>query len=349
MSRRLPDAAASLVFVLAALFTLALLPACAGAEKRWLRCDYVELGPPGPVGNSLEIAGSDNAQVRRKGDLILVGTSAGNGPRDFEEVFCGTQATVTNVDRIVYRGAPVRPRREHQFLLDLRDGALMPGATPEAVDPEIEVEVVLPPQPAARPRVQLLSGDERDTIQLHAGAGLLEVSLEPWPSLPPWRSGFTPDADIAVSAPRRTVELKVHASGGTDVLDGRGLDRNRSLARSVLLAGDDGKDTLLGTARNDQLQGGSGPDRLYGRGGRDFLFPSAGRDATAGGSGPDFISGNRGSAERDTQPDSYYGGEGDDYIDARRGGADTIACGAGTDTAATDPQDTLRGKGCERR
>lgn len=349
MSCRLLAARATFALLPAALFTLALLPVHAQAEQRRLRCEYVESGPPGAVGNYLEIAGNDNAQVRREGDLVLVGTSAGNGPRDFEEVPCGTRATVTNVDQIVYRGAPVLPRREHQFLLDLREGALAPGATPEAVDPEIEVEVVLPPQRDARPRVQLLSGDERDTVQLHAGAGLLEVSLEPWPSLPPWRSGFTPDADITVSAPPRTVELKVHAGGGSDVLDGRGLDRRRSLVRSVLLAGDDGKDTLLGTVRSDQLQGGSGPDRLYGRGGRDFLYPSAGSDTTAGGPGPDFISGNRGSAERDTQPDSYYGGEGDDYIDARLGGADTIACGAGTDTAVADREDTLRGSGCERR
>lgn len=327
-----------------ALFALSLLPAdAAEGTSRWLRCEYVESGVPGPADNFLVITGNDNAQVRREGDLVLVGTSAANGPRDFEAVPCGEEATVTNIDRIVYRGAPVAPRSEHQFLLDEREGPLGPGASPEPNDPEIEVEVVLPNQPQARPRVQVIGGEGRDDFLLDAGTGRLGVSLEPLPAV----RGFSPDADLTVAAPPRTVELKLRGGGAGDVLDSRLLDRRRGLIRSLLLAGDDGKDTLLGTEWEDQLQGGAGPDRLFGRGGRDFLYPSAGSDITVGGDGADFISGMRGSADPDLQPDSYFGGAGNDYIDARRGGADAISCGIGVDEAVADSVDTVRGGHCE--
>lgn len=327
---------------LAALFASLLMTPSAKADTRWLRCEYVEGGPQGAAGNLLAISGNDNVQVRREGDLVLVGTSAGNGPRDFEEVPCGVQATVTNVDRIVYRGTRVPPRVEHQFLLDERNGPLGPGASPESSDPEIEVEVVLPDQPGARPRVQLLAGAGRDEFLVDGGAGRLGVSLEPLPS------GDAPDADLIVAAPPHTVELKLRGEDGGDVLDSRPLDPRRGLIRSLLLAGDAGKDALLGTARQDQLQGGAGPDRLFGRGGRDFLYPSAGSDFTVGGPGADFISGMRGSAEPDTQPDSYFGGSGDDYIDARRGGVDAISCGTGVDEATADPDDTVEDGRCEQ-
>jgi hypothetical protein len=296
----------------------------------------------------VEIAGNDNVEMRREGDLILIGSSATDGPRQFEEISCGRQATVTNVDRVVYRGEPVPGNAEHQFLLDLRQGALAPGATPEAEDSEIEVEVVLPPQREARPRVQLLTGEGRDSVEFHGGAGRLAVSLEPWPSQRPSPSGGWPDAELTVSAPPDTVELKVHSGEGDDVLDGRGLDRHRGLVRSVLLAGDAGKDALLGTERSDQLQGGSGPDRLYGRGGRDLLYPSAGKDTTSGGPGDDFISGQRGSPEPDIQPDNYYGGAGNDYIAARVGGRDAVDCGSGDDEAVVDRDDKLLDDDCEQ-
>jgi Ca2+-binding RTX toxin-like protein len=339
----------SITLVLTLLGVCALVPSTSQATPHSLRCEYVEAGAPGPAGNVVEIVGNDSVQVRREGDLVLVGSSAANGPRQFEEISCGTQATVTNVDRIVYRGERVPGNEEHQFLLDLRQGALAPGATPEAEDPEIEVEVVLPAQPEARPRVQLLTGEGRDSVELHGSAGSVAVSLESWPSQRPSPSAGTPDADLLVEAPPRTVELKAHTSGGGDVLDGRGLDRHRGLLHSVLLAGDDGKDTLLGTERSDQLQGGSGPDRLHGRGGRDFLYPSAGEDLVSGGPGSDFISGpRRGPSAADTQPDHYYGGSGNDYIDALAGGRDTIGCGAGHDKAVADREDKLLDGDCER-
>jgi Ca2+-binding RTX toxin-like protein len=332
----------ALVPALTSLAVSILLPSVAQAEPRQLSCEYVESGPPGPAGNLLEITGNDDAQVRREGDRVLVGTSAGNGPRDFEAVPCGGEATVTNVDRIVYRGTRASLRGEHQFLLDEREAPLGPGASPEATDPEIEVEVVLPEQPRARPRVQLLAGEASDEILVGGGAARLAVSLEPHPG------GEAPDPDLIVAAPPHTVELKLHGGGGGDVLDARPLDRHRGLVRSLFLAGDEGKDALLGTEREDRLQGGAGPDRLFGRGGRDFLYPSAGADLTVGGAGADFISGMRGSDRPDLQPDSYFGGSSDDFIDARRGGVDQISCGEGRDEALADRRDAVRDGRCER-
>lgn len=331
----------ALALPLAALLALALLPVSARAETRWLHCQYVDSGPPGAVGNLLEVTGNDNAHVRREGDLVIVGTSAANGPRDFEPVPCGQEATVTNIDRIVYRGAPLPLRREHQFLLDVREGPLGPGATLEPIESEIEVEVVLPDQPQARPRVQLLAGAGRDEFRIDASTGRLGVGLQPR------LSDASPDADLIVAAPPRTVELKLHGGEGNDVFDSRPLDRRRGLVRSLLLAGDDGKDALLGTEREDHLEGGAGPDHLFGRGGRDFLYPSAGSDTTVGGAGDDFISGSRGSAEPDIQPDVYAGGSGDDYISARLGGVDEISCGTGMDEAQADRRDILRDRQCE--
>jgi Ca2+-binding RTX toxin-like protein len=274
MRRHRPYRLWALALALTALIASALIPlATAQGETRRLECEYVESGPAGAAGNFLAITGNDNAQVRREGDLVLVGTSAANGPRDFEAVPCGEEATVTNIDRIVYRGTTVPPRREHQFLLDERAGPLGPGASPEPVDSEIEVEVVLPDQPQARPHVQLLGSEGRENFTVgDFGDGRLGVSLEPIRTL------YTPDADLTVAAPPRTVELKIHGSGGKDVLDARHLDLRRSLVRSVLLAGDGGKDTLLGTKREDQLQGGAGPDRLFGRGGRDTISCGSGSD-----------------------------------------------------------------------
>lgn len=333
---------APLLLGLAVLIALALSPAAADAGPRTLRCELIELDPPGPVGDELLIRGNDNAQVRRDGEAILVGTSAGNGPRGFEAISCGDEVTATSVDRIVYEGTPTPPRVEHQFLLDEREGPIGPGASPEAVDPEIEVEVVLPDQAGARPRVQLLAGDGRDEARVGGGALRVAISLEPRPG------AEDPDPDLIVAAPPRTVELKLHGGGGDDVLDGRVVERRRGLVRSLLLAGDEGKDALLGSDRGDNLEGGSGPDRLFGRGGRDFLYPSAGRDLVVGGGGADFITGQRGSAERDTEPDVYLGGAGDDYISALLGGADSVSCGAGLDEAAADREDAVRGGNCER-
>jgi|GEM_PF-3197578 len=325
---------------------LVVSPVSAQADKRWLTCEYVEAGPAGPVGNELLIAGNDNAEVRREGDSVLVGTSAANGPRQFAPLDCGEQATVANLDRIVYHAAPVPPRAEHQFLLDERGGPLGPGVSPEPVDPEIEVWAIFPPQAEARPRVQLLGGEGRDRVTIGGGSARLGLSLDPWPPL----RGVTPDPDLIVAGPPRTIQLKVHGGASGDVLDARGLDRHPGLLSpgSLFLAGDEGKDAMLGSERGDVLEGGSGPDRLFGRGGRDFLYPSAGADVAVGGPGADFLSGQRGSPEPDTQPDSYFGGPGADHIDARRGGADSIACGAGFDEALADREDTWGDRSCER-
>ncbi len=84
------------------------------------------------------------------------------------------------------------------------------------------------------------------------------------------------------------------------------------VALAVTKTGDNGPNTLVGTAENDTLRGLGGADELIGRGDSDRLF---------GGSGRDLINAReRGEAE-------------DDRVD----------CGAGRDTVLTDntTEDTI--------
>ena len=80
------------------------------------------------------------------------------------------------------------------------------------------------------------------------------------------------------------------------------------------VAGTNGDDRLLGSAKADRIRGGGGDDRLNGRRGRDRLS----------------------------------GGRGDDHINAVDGRKDrTVRGGAGADTCAIDAVDQPRVKGCE--
>jgi hypothetical protein len=328
------------------LVALAVLTVAAPAKAvpGTLRCDYREGGEPGPAGNRLAISGTDNALVRREGDLILVGTTEGeNGPRGFEEIACsGEQATVANLDRIIYSATPPT-RGSRQFILDEREGLLTPGATPEASGSEIEIELGFARGDDHPPHVQVLGTEGPDQLSARpVSRDRFGVNLN-------LRSdGTSPDLDLRLTAPPAYVELKLHGEQGSDRIDARPADAGRRPLRSILLAGDEGGDTLLGTKREDHLEGGSGADRLLGRGGRDYLYPSAGRDRSFGGAGNDWIlSGSRGTSERDHQPDFYSGGSGNDYIVARVEGRDTIRCGSGFDKAYADRIDNFPGNDCE--
>lgn len=80
---------------------------------------------------------------------------------------------------------------------------------------------------------------------------------------------------------------------------------------AAMLYGDAGNDTLYGSAFDDLLDGGDGNDRLYGR---------AGNDRIDGGTGTNSLSGE----------------DADDLLIAFNGFADTLAGGAGSDTAWFD-------------
>jgi len=75
--------------------------------------------------------------------------------------------------------------------------------------------------------------------------------------------------------------------------------------RSPVIRGDDGDDTLTGTAEADVIRAGGGSDLLLGLGGRDRLEGGKGRDRLEGGQGDDTLVGGKGR-------DRLAGGEGRD-------------------------------------
>lgn len=136
---------------------------------------------------------------------------------------------------------------------------------------------------------------------------------------------------------------ELYGMGGKDFLEGgTGAD---------LLSGGDGSDTADYAARNARVVVtiGSGADdgavgeaddvradveRVRGGTGDDDLSGSASADALVGGAGNDQLVGRGGS-------DTLDGGDGADSLLAMDGFTDALSCGAGSDTIATDPQDSV--------
>src|SRR5262249_20937183 len=86
---------------------------------------------------------------------------------------------------------------------------------------------------------------------------------------------------------------------------------------SLLTAGDDNDNTLLGAAMADDLNGAGGNDTLLGFGGNDRIDGGAGNDVLDGGDGDDTV----------------FGGAGDDTLIGGTGG-NTLDGGAGRDAAS---------------
>jgi Ca2+-binding RTX toxin-like protein len=94
-----------------------------------------------------------------------------------------------------------------------------------------------------------------------------------------------------------------------------------------------GGDVLMGSAAANILLTTNGPALVYGGGGNDFIDALWASSAELhGDDGDDLV----GSA---SGPTNSFGGIGDDEIHSRNGYADTISCGAGTDTALLDSLD----------
>lgn len=123
---------------------------------------------------------------------------------------------------------------------------------------------------------------------------------------------------------------RIYGGSGDDTLTGN--------AAVNWLYGYGGDDILRGGAGDDILKGGNGADGLFGEDGGDGLEGEDGGDRLDGGLGVDAFDGDGGFSGADT-------------ILARDGTAETINCGAGTDSAIVDPSDMTLGFGdrsCER-
>lgn len=322
-------------FLTLALLGLWALPAASPADPPTLGCRYVEAGPPGPVGNVLEIGGSGNVAIGRDGAEIAVSLTGSIGIRLERRIECsGGVPTVATVDRIAYEAPPDLG----QVLIDERGGRLEPGASEEPGGGEIELFIGLPRPRSDRPNVHVLGTAGADLI----GAGDLTrgrigVNLD-------WgRDLSQKDADVVVTGAPGAI-LKIDGYGGNDRLSaagGREFAGPVSLSAPVLIGGD-GKDLLIGGPRGDQVEGDDGDDLLFGRGGNDTLRPGPGRDRALAGAGNDWIDGARVS-EDDRQFDLYAGAAGNDYISARYGGRDRVLCGRGLDETWVDPFDVWNG------
>ena len=131
-----------------------------------------------------------------------------------------------------------------------------------------------------------------------------------------------------VSYADRTGPVRVDVDGGHD--DGEAGEYDNVGTDVEIVVGGAGNDTLIGGAAANTFHGGAGNDLLDGGDGDDRLYGGAGDDTVDGRPGADLLD----------------AGDGDDTLTSRdSGAADTVACGAGTDSVTADREDAL--DGCE--
>ena len=95
---------------------------------------------------------------------------------------------------------------------------------------------------------------------------------------------------------------------------------------------------IVGSAKNETLNGTSGTDMIFGLGGKNTINGNAGNDLLCGGNGIDIISGGAGNDVLDGQngDDTLSGGDGDDILRGNNGN-DTLTGGAGADSFSGGP------------
>jgi Ca2+-binding RTX toxin-like protein len=204
------------------------------------------------------IAPGEQATLKVVAGQILFGAPA---------VACGA-ATTSNTDEIEVTGATDSRER---LVIDLRTGALAPGATPDASgQSEIEVGVDL--------------RDVVDAIRVigpDSGAFFVAGSR-----------GMSLNADGDVDVTVEPAALLISLVGGSEVdrLSARGgFGAGRPFAGSATLRGGDSADILLGGNRSDRMWGGQGVDRLRGAPGHDHLVGGDQADFLWGGRGDDVL------------------------------------------------------------
>lgn len=109
--------------------------------------------------------------------------------------------------------------------------------------------------------------------------------------------------DVITTHALSTVQsIRVHGLLGDDLI--RFDHANGPLKIHSTLYGEEGSDTINGSATrdrvyggdgNDEIRGGGGHDILYGEGGQDALFGERGNDYVVGGLDRDIVQGNRGA------------------------------------------------------
>jgi Ca2+-binding RTX toxin-like protein len=292
-----------------------------------------------PVADGLRV---DVDAAATLGDRVTVATRAPYGAivvidRDGSTVFCGESAQTVLVDHITVV-SPVRTG----LGLDLREGPLAPGRTPEATG-EGEIEVTLK---APRRSTLWVAGDANlpSTISLGTAALALNADDDADVTLPAGLAGVQVDGGIGADelsaagghgtgAKPFAQPFVVHAGPGSDVVTGGAGDD--SIATSGydpawpdnnVVAGGAGDDTIYGGEGADDLRGGPGDDHLEGFAFNDVLRGEGGNDVLIDGQ----------------DADTLLGGAGNDSLTAYDGhGDDTVDGGAGRDAAWVDLTDPV--------
>ena len=167
----------------------------------------------------------------------------------------------------------------------------------------------------------------------------------------------TEPATVPTPAPNPDPAATERGDDGANTLVGGAGDDN--------VFGEGGNDALLGGAGDDYVDGGAGDDKLWGKegddglvggDGADSIYGEAGNDTVAGGAGGDIVLGGDGDDQlrgdggddglwAEAGNDTVEGGEGDDFV-AGGPGDDRLKGGAGADYLAGEAgNDTLDGGG----
>jgi hypothetical protein len=225
------------------------------------------------------------AELERVGDRIEVSDSF-SGHR----VKCHGSPTVTNTDRIKLRSLGFLSSVE----ISLAGGPFAPGATPEA-DGSSEIEFTL----AGRGGATVTGGPEADHFSYVTEGGRSGINLDPGPE------GNDTDIDLVTADPRTL--LIVDGGPGPDTIDvldrprvevqARGGPGDDSLSAvgdaslGAILEGEEGADQIVGSAGEDIIRPGPGPDLVRAEGGADEIWnpPDRSRDSIECGGGDDLV------------------------------------------------------------
>ena len=110
---------------------------------------------------------------------------------------------------------------------------------------------------------------------------------------------FGPGGDFLDSVDSLQIEI--------DDPTGARVDASTYTLGRVTIIGGEGRDTIIGSAQNDFLNGRGGRDQIFGGDGNDYILGGGSNDFLVGGNGRDTILGNSGI-------DTISGGEGNDRI-----------------------------------
>jgi len=188
---------------------------------------------------------------------------------------------------------------------------------------------------------QAASG-EKNLLQVRFFSGT--VSISDRHDVEPGAGCATNSVDATTGCPTTGVtKLSVRLGDLNDELKsvGPALQVDLPAAMTLQVDGGTGKDSLIGTPRNDELTGGSGADKVYGSGGKDKLKGGSGNDRLTGfgtldgGTGNDFLEVFYGFGEKKPFASEVSGGPGIDHVLAGNKVRDVVNCGAGKDVATT--------------